>query len=264
MDSSHLISILDRFMKGELSNAEEMALLESLERCEREADESALPANLAQRKDILLHRLHQSVHQSSRSAARRPAWMENRVRTVANICFLLLFGASLYFYWRPAPLIHQCTKANLGSQADSSHFPMLAALVIHAEMEEGKDADADAADAIALASCVNATEEGYLKFESMNIDARDLINKALDAGQRQYLVFEDADMRRLLADLKRAYGVEFQFSGQLPEKQVTGFISRGLNLKMVVKLLASSGDFTASIHGKKVVLSARTTGVKTI
>lgn len=232
-----------------------MQLMECLERCEQEESVSAMPENWQQRKESLLKDLQHTVHQDGTVAVATSG--RNWIRIVANFCFVLLFGASFYFYWQPASLVHKCTEASLSSQADLSPAPaMLAALVIHADNPPGEGAE-KVNGVSELASCVNTTDEGYFRFESVSIDSKELINQAMDAGNLQYLVFEEADIVRLLAVLKSAYGVDFQFNGNLPNNQFSGFISKGLNVKMVVKLLVSSGAFTASIRGKKVVLSAR-------
>ncbi|MCG7858995.1 DUF4974 domain-containing protein, partial [Flavihumibacter sediminis] len=106
-------------------------------------------------------------------------------------------------------------------------------------------------------SFVNTTEDGYLRFESKLIESELLLKEITQDQDARYLVFEDQDINQLLAVLKEKYQVDFTVTGQLPEQQFSGFISTGLNLKMVVKLLVSSGLFEVSIEGKQVLLSSR-------
>ncbi|MCU0386635.1 MAG: DUF4974 domain-containing protein [Flavihumibacter sp.] len=242
-DKQSFQSVIDRFLSGELDEASLLQLMETMERSELDGDTNPGITNLETRREQQLEKLLNKVHQSEKSSYRKPSI--NWVRHFAITCFGLLFTASIYFYLKPASLVHRCTQADLrvGEEPVSA---MLAALYVEPQQQQ-----------LSKVSCVNTTEDGYLRFESKLIESESLRKEiALDQDAR-YLVFEDQDINQLLAVLKKKYQVDFTVTGQLPEQQFSGFISTGLNLKMVVQLLVSSGLFEVSIRGKQVHLSSR-------
>lgn len=246
LEQPSFISIIDRFLKGELDEAASMWLLETIKRTEEENLLLNETDDLQQRKELQLLALQQRLKEDIVPAVRPGI---NWIRQIAIGCFVLLFASSVYFYLKPASLVHRCTEASLRVQEELPPS-MLAAFYVQAPENSMKS--------VAFASCVNTTEEGYLRFESVPLDAPQLSTQLPAADDQQFLVFEEADMKGLLAALTRTYKMDFQFAGVVPQQQFSGFISTGLNLKMVLQLLVSSGFFEASIHGKKVLISART------
>lgn len=244
MESSNFISVLDRFLKGELEEAATMRLMETMERSEAEEEEEL--SNLKERKEIQLLALQQRLKEDTGfGGTKLPI---NWVRQLAIGCFILLFASSFYFYLKPASLVHRCTEASLRVQEELPSA-MLAAFYVQPDKNEEGSAS--------FASCVNTTEDGYLRFESIRMDAQQLIQQLPSPDNQQFLVFEEADMKRLLTVLTNKYKVDFQIAGVLPDQQFSGFISTGLNIKMVLQLLVSSGLFEASMEGKKIWISAK-------
>ncbi|WP_290795919.1 DUF4974 domain-containing protein [Flavihumibacter sp. UBA7668] len=247
MEPSNFISVLDRFLKGELEEAAAMRLMETMERKEAEDTAEEEFANLKERKEIQLLALQKRLKEDAGSVPAIPAI--NWVRQLAIGCFILLFASSFYFYLKPASLVHRCTEASLRVQEELPPAMLAAFYVQPNNKEEG---------AAFFASCVNTTEEGYLRFESVRMNAQQLMQQLPSPDNQQFLVFEEADMKRLLAVLTHTYKVDFQIAGVLPDQQFSGFISNGLNIKMVLQLLVSSGLFEASMEGKKIWISAKT------
>lgn len=242
-DKQPFQSVIDRFLSGELDEASLLQLMETMERSELDGAANSGIMNLEARREQQLEKLLNKVHQAEKTSYRKPAI--NWVRHFAITCFGLLFTASLYFYLKPASLVHRCTQADLrvGEEPVSA---MLAALYVEPKLQQ-----------LSKVSFVNTTEDGYLRFESKLIESESLLKEITQDQDARYLVFEDQDINQLLAVLKEKYQVDFTVTGQLPEQQFSGFISTGLNLKMVVKLLVSSGLFEVSIEGKQVLLSSR-------
>ncbi len=242
-DKQSFQSVIDRFLSGVLDEASMLKLMESMQRSEMEGEMGKGLVDLETKREQQLEKLLYKVHQAEKSTYHKPAI--NWVRHFAITCFGLLFTASIYFYVKPASLVHRCTEADLrvGEEPVSA---LLAALYIAPQQQQ-----------ISKVSCVNTTEDGYLRFESRLIESESLLKEiSLDQDAR-YLVFEEQDIGQLLAVLKEKYQVDFAVTGSIPQQQFSGFISTGLNLKMVIQLLVSSGLFDVSVQGKKVLLSSR-------
>jgi hypothetical protein len=247
MEPSNFISVLDRFLKGELEEATAMRLMDSMEQRETDAAAELEFSGLKARKEQQLIALQKRLKEDAGSDRAKPAI--NWVRQLAIGCFILLFASSFYFYVKPSSLVHRCTEASLRVQQELTPAMLAAFYVQPDKNEEGADS---------FASCVNTTEEGYLRFESVRMDTKQFIHPLPSAGNQHFLVFEETDMKQLLTVLTNEYKVDFQITGELPDQQFSGFISTGLNIKMVLQLLVSSGLFEASLEGKKILISART------
>ena len=242
-DKQSFQTVIDRFLSGELDEAAMLLLMESMQQQEKESVLYSGDTDLGHRKELQLNKLLAEL--GTTDQIHKPSRRFNWVRYFAVSCFALLFTASLYFYLKPASLVHQCTQADL-RVGDEPVSATLAALYIAPRQQQ-----------VAKVSYVNTTEDGYLRYESGWMESEALLKELSPEKDARYLVFEEQDIKQLLAVLKEKYQVDFTITGTLPEQQFSGFISTGLNLKMVIQLLVSSGLFEVNVRGKQVLLSSR-------
>jgi transmembrane sensor len=86
--------------------------------------------------------------------------------------------------------------------------------------------------------------------EHINIQTTD--TEGAVAWKNGFFQFENDNLRNILRQLKRWYGVEVENEQQLPAKHFTGFISRNTPLSQVLKMLEMSGELKFKIQGKKI------------
>lgn len=75
------------------------------------------------------------------------------------------------------------------------------------------------------------------------------------AWKNGYFQFENAELKTIMHQLKRWYGIELVNEQQLPDKHFTALISRSTRLSQVLKMLEMSGELHFEINNKKVTIS---------
>jgi ferric-dicitrate binding protein FerR (iron transport regulator) len=63
--------------------------------------------------------------------------------------------------------------------------------------------------------------------------------------------FERSDIRTVMRQIERWYNVEVVYEGNLPDNEITGYVSRNSSLSEVLKMLELSG-LKMVIEGKKI------------
>jgi ferric-dicitrate binding protein FerR (iron transport regulator) len=85
------------------------------------------------------------------------------------------------------------------------------------------------------------------KIQVKNVDLGEAI-----AWKNGYFQFESEDLKTILRQLKRWYGIEVENEQKIPDKHFTAFVSRNTNLSQVLKMLEISGELKFEIDGKKI------------
>ncbi len=74
------------------------------------------------------------------------------------------------------------------------------------------------------------------------------------AWKNGYFQFADADIRTVMRQVSRWYGIQVEYNGSMPERQFGGQMQRSAYLSKVLQVLAESGVHF-KIEGNKVVIS---------
>jgi transmembrane sensor len=77
------------------------------------------------------------------------------------------------------------------------------------------------------------------------------------AWKNGYFQFESEDLKTILRQLKRWYGIEVENEQQLPAMHFTAVISRNTTLSQVLKMLEMSGELKFKIEGKKISIEEK-------
>jgi transmembrane sensor len=74
------------------------------------------------------------------------------------------------------------------------------------------------------------------------------------AWKDQTFYFDDDDLKTIMRQLSRWYGIEAEYEGTIPDKRFGGLVSRNKNLSEVLKVFEQSG-IRFRIEGKKVIFT---------
>ncbi|WP_414617845.1 FecR domain-containing protein [Dyadobacter sp. 32] len=77
------------------------------------------------------------------------------------------------------------------------------------------------------------------------------------AWKNGYFQFESENLKTILRQLKRWYGIEVENEQQIPDLHFTAVISRNTTLSQVLKMLEMSGELKFKIEGKKISIQER-------
>ncbi|QMU30884.1 FecR family protein [Adhaeribacter radiodurans] len=86
-----------------------------------------------------------------------------------------------------------------------------------------------------------------IEVEKVNVDAAVAWKKGL-------FQFQNTDLKTIMRQLERWYGIEISFKGAIRNQHFTGIISQQNDIAQVLKMIQLSGKLNFKIEGKKVII----------
>ncbi len=66
--------------------------------------------------------------------------------------------------------------------------------------------------------------------------------------------FQDADIKSVMRQLERWYGVTASYEGNITKEEFVGVISRNVNISQILTMLEKTGTVRCSIQGKNIIV----------
>ncbi|PSR55715.1 hypothetical protein AHMF7605_20510 [Adhaeribacter arboris] len=97
-------------------------------------------------------------------------------------------------------------------------------------------------------------QPGFQAKAGTTIEVEKVDVNAAVAWKNGFFHFQNAELKIIMRQLERWYGVEFVNPGRLQNQHFTGIISRKTEVAKILKMLELSGDIHFKTEGKKVII----------